>query len=314
MRHNKLFSFTLAFLLLLCLAHCVREVHLDSDQVPSLPVVNCFFNPDSTWTVYVSQTRPLEENAPSGITNAVVAVYADQQLEEVLSLKAPGHYSGLKKPVAGRRYTLKVQIPGFPEVSSTDYIPQPLRLTAAKERLKESSEPSCDGSCTNMTIQFHNTPGVEDFYEVEVYRYKKFGTNTWLLEYILGYTDSGGAGVGSSTDPVLLAEGDTEYTPTTLFFSDKVFDKDTVATVNFDLSGFASSGGLGAVVRLRSVSKNYYLFRKSWTRHHSRQWINNNGNGIPDFFFTPPLALTTNITGGLGVFAGFSSDTIVVTE
>lgn len=295
---------------------CVKEINLDSKQFTPLPVVNCLFTPDSTWTVFVSTTKLLNDSGTALISNAIVSIYADDQLIENLILGQAGQYKGYTKPQIGIYYTLKVQIPGFPEVVSSDAIPQPVALTHATAKLKESFEAHCDPACTAMLVQFSDPLSIENFYEIEVYRYRRiFGSDSLVLEYILGSTSSGSASFGTSTDPVLLAEGDLEYEPSTVFFSDQLFSGNLSATVTFDLGGIAQSGGLNAVVRLRSVSKDYYLFRKSWTRHFNRQWINPNGSAAPGtVFYTPPLDLTTNIQGGLGIFAGFSSDTIMATE
>jgi hypothetical protein len=310
------FPFVSVGLLVIFSTYCVREIKLDTDQLPAVPVINCLFTPDSTWTVYVARTQLLDDPSEPWVSDASVVIYADNQVVETLTLSAPGKYVGQKRPLIGVDYTLKVKIPTFSEVTSTDAIPYPVQLERAKTKFKQSSEAHCDPACTAMEVQFSDSLDFENRYEIEVYRYfKKGGNDTLFLQYILGYGPNGGSGYGVSTDEVILAEGDLEYNPTTVFFSDDLIDGKKSAIINFDLSGLAPSTGLEAVVRLRSVSNDYYLFRKSWTRHANRQWINPNGSGAPaDFFYTPPLELMTNIKGGLGIFAGFCSDTIVTTQ
>jgi len=312
----KLLYYVFPLFAAILLYACVKEINLDRKQFTPLPVVNCLFTPDSTWTVFVATTKLLNDPSTALISNATVSIYADNQLIENLILGQAGQYKGYTKPQIGIYYTLKVQIPGFPEVTSSDAIPQPVAVIHATAKLKESFEAHCDPACTAMLVQFSDPVSIENFYEIEVYRYRRiFGSDSLVLEYILGSTSSGSASFGTSTDPVLLAEGDLEYVPTTVFFSDGLLAGNAPATVTFDLGGIAQSGGLNAIVRLRSVSKDYYLFRKSWTRHFNRQWINPNGSAAPGtVFYTPPLDLTTNIQGGLGIFAGFSSDTIVAIE
>lgn len=302
----------------LLLDACVKEAKISTDAAPGLSVVNCLFTPDSVWTVYLARTKALKDTTSSWVSNAVVEISADGQLVERLELASPGRYIGKTKPSIGVEYTLRVAAPGLPEVTGKDKIPSPVRLMDATARYKQSSEAHCSPSCTDMGVQFADPPRVSNYYEIEVYRYyKPFGSTTEQLEYLLGYTDQGGAGFGTSTDPILLSEGDLEYEPSTPFFSDRLFDGNALANITFDLSGRAQfgGGGLGAIVRLRSVSEQYYAFRKSWTRHRHRQWISPNGSNAPGFlFYPPPLELVSTVKGGLGVFAGFSSDTLRARE
>lgn len=297
---------------------CTKESNISTDAGLRLLVVNCLFTPDSVWTVYLARTKALKDTTSSWISDAVVEISADGQLLERLVPLSPGCYVGKTKPSVGVEYTLRAAAPGLPEVIGKDRIPAPVLLTDATAGYKQSSEPHCDPSCTTMGIRFADPPQETNFYEVEVYRYHKpLGSAVAELEYLLGYTEQGGAGFGTSTDPVLLSEGDLEYEPSTPFFSDKLFNGDATANVTFDLSGRAQfgGGGLGAIVRLRSVSEQYYAFRKSWTRHRNRQWISANGGNAPGFlFYPPPLALVSTVKGGLGVFAGFSSDTLRARE
>jgi len=102
------------------------------------------------------------------------------------------------------------------------------------------------------------------------------------------------------TDPVLLNEGDIPYLPTTYFFSDELFNgQKYTLQINRDL-GY----GIPQKIILRSVSRNYYLYRKYWTRHYYNQTTDESGlRGI--IYKGEAQPMYNNIENGYGIFAGY---------
>jgi hypothetical protein len=110
-------------------------------------------------------------------------------------------------------------------------------------------------------------------------------------------------------------EGDWDYSPTTIFFSDKLFNGKKQQLAFSIASGYKILDGIwispleeDGYVLLRSISKEYYLYRKYYTRHAYN--ANIQSVGIQNLLFTgEPLDMYTNVLGGLGVVAAFSSTT-----
>ncbi len=123
----------------------------------------------------------------------------------------------------------------------------------------------------------------------------------------------------ANPNPVMANEGDQDFVPHSLFFSDELFDGETfVFSQTFDLSDTGGSFGTqghygitepGSYLLFRSTDRAYYDYLKSWTRHRYTQNLVEGYlvNGITferlqDLMFAPQAApLISNVTGGLGV-------------
>ena len=94
------------------------------DYEPQL-VINCLFNPDSTWKVNVSQNSALNRSdfLPDYITNAEIHLWENDQHLGTLEYTVNGNYELNQFPKVGFKYKLTVSAPGFPEVSAMDSIP-----------------------------------------------------------------------------------------------------------------------------------------------------------------------------------------------
>jgi len=90
----KLLYYVFPLFAAILLYACVKEINLDRKQFTPLPVVNCLFTPDSTWTVFVATTKLLNDPSTALISNATVSIYADNQLIENLILGQAGQYKG----------------------------------------------------------------------------------------------------------------------------------------------------------------------------------------------------------------------------
>jgi hypothetical protein len=111
--------------------------------------VYCFFNPDSIWTVQVSKLGSVmsSESVDLSIDNAIVELYADNQIVDTLEFQTKGKYLSPKKlkPEYNRKYHLEVKCKGFESVKSTDEtLPSPIRIvkTAFYDYLKEGIFPA----------------------------------------------------------------------------------------------------------------------------------------------------------------------------
>ena len=105
-------------------------------------------------------------------------------------------------------------------------------------------------------------------------------------------------------EPVLLADADLSYFPSSFYFSDNL--------INGILYELKIPYPPMETLDFRTVSKNYYLFRKYWTKHYSNQQNDNNVSSVNDWdifpllFMGEPIEMFTNIENGYGIFAGYS--------
>ena len=140
-----------------------------------------------------------------------------------------------------------------------------------------------------------------------------YGDTTWRI---------GRWGLVDSDDPVIRAEGDLDYKPTTIFFSDQLFNGEKVSISSKILqannieTSYYLLDDFETIAVLRTISYAYYQYRKKWTRHLYNQGVDINvedSEELRAFLFTgEPVNMYTNVENGYGIFAGFSKSGIVL--
>ncbi|OUJ67410.1 DUF4249 family protein, partial [Hymenobacter crusticola] len=117
----------------------------------------------------------------------------------------------------------------------------------------------------------------------------------------------------------LAAEDDRQFNPRSLVFSDQLFNGRAFELRASFLSHGYGAGGTrnGQVINptlsgklylvLRSVSRSYYQYRKSWTRHLYNQGTKGEGYDLNQLLFLgDPSPMYSNVAGGYGVVAGYA--------
>jgi len=116
-------------------------------------------------------------------------------------------------------------------------------------------------------------------------------------------------------DPVLRAESDLDYSPFTYLFSDKLFNGQqylmknkfmSAVTGGYFTTSFAPEPKVHYAI-LRTVSRNYFNYRKLWLRHYRNQQIGNKvEEPISTTLLSSPIPMYSNIKGGYGIFAAYN--------
>ncbi|MGF7140852.1 hypothetical protein FHS86_003185 [Roseimarinus sediminis] len=107
----------IAILLLFFSLSCVQEVDLSIQDGASRPVMNCIFNPDSSFSVFLT-----ESNSEEYLDDAEVKLYKDDSLLEILEY-SNNCFSGETSPQLSHAYTLEVETKQYGTVKSTDRLP-----------------------------------------------------------------------------------------------------------------------------------------------------------------------------------------------
>lgn len=283
-----------------------------------LPVSNSklyfqsILNPDSTIKVYVGRTTGILDKEPSYINDASVLLYENDVLLDTLTPEANGTYSSAVFPWVGDSYKIKVLKDGIILTGSTS-VPDSTPLLEPKIEYPTGYDAPNQQFFGELTFTIDDDPTVENFYEVIIFT-KTYSdlTNSYYYFY------KNDPFYVLVPDAIVQNEGDWDYAPTSIFFSDKLFNgkKQEFA---FSVAGGVSFDGVitegmkidledDGYVMLRSISREYYLYRKYYTRHAYN--ANIHSDGIRNLLFTgEPLDMYTNVDGGLGVVASFSSTT-----
>jgi len=279
----------LLFLIMLVLISCRELVQDEFQEFTPVPTVNSILAVDSIVKVHVSLAGKLDTNQLVLIDNAEVLLYVDGVYKETLTLSDKGIYSSSFVVEKLKTYRCEVSIPGYKTISCSDSIPETSIISDIIHTNKAGKDEE-GMTYPAITFTFTNDPAEKLYFEVIIriiqYRHERVAT----LETI--------------TDPVLLNEG----LPIALFSNESIKDYNYTMTLNYFTGTAGSTNGeplqtilYPLILEVRSVSSNYYHFVK-------QKYLYEKGR-YPEFMAasTTAFPLYSNITGGYGIFAGYSS-------
>lgn len=288
------------------MSNCTEQVDFTyPTDNPQLVVVSAI-TPNSNIKVRLFRTQNIEDNTDSRVPNAKIDLYENEVLLGTLTEISPADYTFNYHPRINANYKLITTAEEFANIVSEEKIPDTSYISDATYIYPfryDEAEMSNFAACY-FTI--HEPVNEENFYEITSYYINRYGIEPSICEvYNL-----------NSNDPVIISEGITDYKPTTLFFSDKLFNgQDYQFSFEFcrlnapNYNGQFITDSIDVMVVFRSISKNYYNYRKSWTKHLYNQGLHelDNVNEITKYMFSgEPVRMFTNVKNGLGVFVGYS--------
>jgi hypothetical protein len=201
-----------------------------------------------------------------------------------------GYYYSHILAESNNNYTLEVIAPGMESVFCEDIIPEKTVLQSYV--CTDSVLIDEDGMVINeLKLDFQDFAG-PSFYEVDLELrdvVKNYNLPKWFEK---------------NSDPIITSTGLLDYNPTTLIFTDKMFEGKHCSVKIYFASMTWSDYKLK--ISFRSVSESYYKYKeKLFAYKFSIQ---------QDIFsgMREPINLYSNITGGFGIFAGYSSDEKVI--
>ena len=263
-------------------------------------------NPDSAIRVCVGKSTGILNNEKAYVVDATVLLYENNIFIDTLSNETDGKYFSAIKPSIGKEYTIKVIKDGI--LTGSTIIPDSTKLIDPEIEFPTGYDAVNQQYYGNLTFTIDDNTSIENYYEVVIFSKSYYTTDN---KYTYQYAND--PNYILVPDKVVQNEGDWDYFPSTVFFSDKLFNgkKQTlsfsITSGSYIINGerFSDLSYIGYIL-LRSISKEYYLYRKYYTRHAFNSQIHD--DGIQNMLFTgEPLDMYTNVTGGLGVVAGFSS-------
>ena len=315
-----------AAVLLAAVTACESVLFIELEESDRLIVVNGAIGSDSIVSLQVSRTRHILDNAPLvPLENAEVRLYREGNMLEQLSYAGNAVYrSGSLRASAGERYAIEVECPGYPAVTSSCEIPEPVKIAALDTFtvVEETNTPYYSHSMKMMQIDLtiDDPPGEENYYMVDVEgdlsRTEWYDTTvvyvdslyhngewhyyvndtTYQLTRIIRFTNR--VSVGSRD---LIVEATTQDG---ILFSDQLIDGKKYSVRLFTYTeqlGSADSARIS--FRLRSISESYYRYLKSRQKHYETR----------DNYLAVPVIVYSNIEAGTGFFGGYSTDRHTIT-
>lgn len=272
------------FFVLSSFLSCKKVIDIELPETEPKIVVNSFFTENSRIKVHLSESIGPVGGAPPDITDALVVVKENGVIIDTMYLESGYYYSHILAE-KNSNYALEITVPGMQSVFCKDIIPEKTILQSYV--CTDSIYIDGDGFIINeLELDFDDLPG-SSFYEVEleahdvVHNYKM---GLWFMK---------------NSDPIITSTGLLDYNPRTLIFKDDMFDGKHCSVKIY----FATQAYLDYSLKIifRSVSESYYKYKeKQFAYLYSLE--NDIFSGMSE-----PINLYSNITGGYGVFAGYSS-------
>jgi hypothetical protein len=297
-------------LLILVISSCYKEVKIDIPEQDILPVVNSIFQTDSVISLDIRKTQTILENKPTKITDAVVTLFEDGQVREVLEFQGELFTSNTIAKV-NAEYTIEIEIPSFETVTAKEKLVDFPKVFSSS--FSDSVYVGDEGDLfSQATIEIENTAD-NDYFELNMFlRILDAEQPEHEEDFFYGSTGSILYFDPILNDIVIQNEGLLSYAPSILVFSNELMPEGKY-TLRVNYRPFNSNiysdnpdADIVLVMKLRKVSKNYYEYKKTLIRHIETQF-GDIWDGVGE-----PVPLFTNIENGYGIFAGYSevTDTI----
>ena len=292
----------------MALASCIDQINADLPPPPKVLVVNSILNPDSVFRAQVSWVTSTTDSSSRLLATARVYLLTPGRSAELLRNQGKGRYASSTRPATGVPYTLRAEANDYPAVTATDTLPAAVPIQEAWYSYPTGTDNNNELLGT-IVVRFNDPAQTENFYEIIAFQ----------EQYLLRYSrldQSQDFVLDARSNAALVAEGDAEFNPATLVFSDKLFNGQA-----FELrASFAPYGHNGNLTNgqytvtgnvrlvLRSVSRSYYQYRKSWTRHLYNQGVKGIGGSLAQtLFLGDPTRMYSNVNGGYGVVVGYAA-------
>ena len=297
-------------LLILLFLGCETVVEVSPPEYDPEPVATGFFSPDSTWSVTMHRSLGATVKRDASheyITDASVMILDGANTVDILSYQGNGRYVSTTGgvPSYGIPYMLRVDFPNKTSLQAVSSAPSPVLISDYSiESLPRPEFNPFSETKYRLRITFSDMPGI-NFYRIGVYRrernqnafdetdpdsvYRTIWIDGLTPGWSCGYSDDvvsdpidpgGGSGLSCKEFVVtdrLFGGGDYSWSGTTIGLLDEIGRKELRLIVS-------------------SLSEDYYKYLHSLER-----------NFFYDSLTEEPFPVHSNVSGGLGVFAGYTN-------
>ena len=323
MKKHNLFKIILLLIIPVILFQtCRKQIEIEFPDIEPVLAVSCLFSPDSIIKLNLFKTSDFNDSTIYPVNDATCKLFANDNFLENLIIDNNGLYISPSnyKPKHNINYKIEISHPDYSTIYATDKLPEfPEIINITKQDSVMFDE---DGNyLSSLFLTLKDNPDIENFYEIKIFvRYKRDYSQVWWLDTLemqnIDTSFHTNLLILRSEDIVIKNEGLLDYYPTTYPFSDELFNGQTYTlNINYLLpeiiygyNDYVVSliQNYQLIVYLRSVSENYYNYKKKLIIHLENQY-SDVWDGIGE-----PVQMYNNIQNGYGIFAGYTTylDTI----
>ncbi len=297
-------KFLLFFILLSGIFACETYVEIDVPPIKKKPVLTCLFTKNKPFKLRLTMSADVNDTSIVFIKNATVKLFADGKFIEHLQEQDSGFYlsSHLVEPKI--LYSVEADVDGFPIIKASDSLPELIK--AEQVYFKLNAIYDYGNQFAKANILFSDPPG-NNYYELALYaKYTYY--NDWDGTYREGRINDNIA-YWLIDDPALEVEDITGWIGS-VSFNDELFNG---KKYQLQIPVEKLPANAEHYVRFSSVSYHYYKYKSVLDRHLFNQggW---SYDGLLLITGGNPLEMYSNVENAYGIFAGYVSQEIEVTD
>ena len=253
------------------------------------PVVNAVFKDGEEIVVRLSYTGSVGDTLLAIIDNAEISIYENGVFVETMQINNPmseNDYCSTVVAKAGNTYLCEVAIPGYDIITCSETIPNPVTIKSWKfirrAGLDEEGTPY-----SSATFSFDNDLSVDQYFQVVFKGSNSYGTRD-ITDPLLDLAD-----------PIIKGEG----IPIPIFSDINMKSDNYEMTLNFYSENYSD-----ITMELRSLSKDLYKYLRSSYLYEMSRYPYDILSVVPGY------NLYSNVDGCYGIFAGYSSFEVNLTN
>lgn len=288
---------------------CISQIDIDTKGIDHTIVVNSYINTDDTVFVRASQSASIFADSIGAFSDLQLTISDSSSTYELQPYSEGVFFLTPNNLIIDTDYRLSGISASGRSFTAVSSIPKAAKITRANV-IHPAGFDEYGDAYTEYNIDIEDTQEGRNYFELYILSgngIDVFGSpHSGFIDYL---------------DPIIEAEGLQGFNNTSYLFTDELFESGGAEIkIRFDPFGtdiklpFLASRQLqGRYIALLTLSEEYYNFRRSWVIHQYHQ------QNDPELFPSPLLEniteflfkgdvqdLETNISGGLGVFAGFN--------
>ena len=274
-------------------------------------VAQSLFVPDSLWRVNVSMTAPTTGfQEPGFVDDATVEIWDGNRRVEQLRPIGQGTYtSAANRPAPEKTYTLRVSAPGMGQSEGTGIVPPAARVSAFEQQnIEEDTGGHFGRRIMRVELTVDDPADVRNYYGLQIIQHRHVVNSATGETSSLPQTTF----TFASNDPA-LGEADV-FDPEKSRYDEAIFNDDLFDgrphTLDFEFEYTVDLRDTDVkierlfVVLFMTVSADYFNYWKTSELQ----------NTVGDNPFAEPVRVYSNMTGGLGIFAGYHAQAFPLTR
>lgn len=283
-----------------CLASsCEKAIDINVPPVARKISVNCNTEIGQPFNITVGRTGSIKENkyfTNLDILDASIALYVNDSMAETIAYNPNTGYFSTVVVEPGKKYSVKVKAPTYNDVEAS--VTVPVRVLISSITRTPNARRDDEGKMQDaVVITFDDPAATNDFYIVRL-NFAQNPNQPFGGSYCVNSSDP-----GIETSASDLVDANTCLDNNGIFIRDGLFNgrkKELTLYVNSDMVRPFENGPdtIYANVELLHVPEAFFRYEKS-----NRVAMDANGNP-----FAEPANVYTNVVGGYGIFAAYSTD------